>query len=91
MDDGRTITITLDPATVEALEASVAAGKHASVEEAASRAIDEWWADRWQEEIGIERLRAMLQEAANSLTVDGHAVFALLRAKCEAAAQAKGE
>jgi hypothetical protein len=90
MDDGRIITIKLDPGAVEALEAAVAAGRHPSVEAAAEAAIDEWWADRVQDAIGHDRLRSMLQEAAASPTVDGRAAFTRLRAKYEAMARAKG-
>lgn len=91
MDDGKTITVTLDPATTLALEAAVAAGEHPSVEAAALAAIDEWWADRAQESIGAERLREMLLESANSPGKDGEAVFAGLIAKYDALARTKGE
>lgn len=91
MDDGRTITITVDAETALALEAAVKAGEHPSVEAAASAAVDEWWADRAMDAIGVERLRGMLQEAAASPAVDGEEVFARLIAKYEAMARAKGE
>jgi len=90
MDDGCTITITVDPATAEALEAAVAAGEHPSVEAAVTAAIDEWWGDRVIEAMGVERLRTMLQEGLDSPTVDGEAVFARLRAKYKAMAKASG-
>lgn len=91
MDTARTITITVDPDTADALEAAVAAGEHPSVEAAAAAAIDEWWADRAIDAYGVERLRQMLQEAADAPTVDGEEVFARLIAKYEALSRERGE
>lgn len=92
MDDGRTITITVDTEAVEALEASVRAGEHPSVEAAASAIIDEWWADRAMESIGVARLRELIQEGVDSgPAVDGVRVFQRLLDRCEALAREKGE
>ncbi|MGH6952271.1 MAG: hypothetical protein ACREH4_15520 [Vitreimonas sp.] len=92
MDDGRAITITVDSETAEALEASVRAGEHPSVEAAASAIIDEWWADRAMESIGVERLRGLIQEGVDSgAAVDGNRVFQRLLKRCEDWAREKGE
>lgn len=91
MDDGHRITLSVDDEIMRALEASVAAGEHTSVEQAAAAAIDAWWADRVQNLIGHDRLRSMLGAAAKSPTVDGRKVFARLRAKYEAVARAADE
>lgn len=91
MDDGRTITVTVDPDTADILEAAVKAGEHPSIEAAAAAAIDEWWADRAVERFGAERLRRMLNDASNAPSVDGEDVFARLIQKYDALARAKGE
>jgi antitoxin ParD1/3/4 len=92
MKADRTITITLAPDATEALEASVQAGEHISIEAAAAAVIDEWWADRAMGAIGVERLRRMIGDGVDSgPSVDGEAVFARLIAKYDALASAKGE
>ena len=91
MADTKTITITLDASAAEALEASVTAGHHPSVEAAASSVIDEWWADRAMDLIGVEQIRRMVQAGADSgPSVDGEEVFARLIAKYQALAKARG-
>lgn len=92
MTEGRAVTITLDADTELALEAAVRAGEHASVEAAISAAVDEWWADRLTDQIGIDRLRKAIQEGvASGPAGDIEGVFARLLAKYESLAEARGE
>jgi hypothetical protein len=81
----------LDPDASAALEASVKAGEHASIEAAAVAVIDEWWADRAMDSISIERLRRMIPVGVDSgPSVDGEAVFARLSAKYKRMAEERG-
>jgi antitoxin ParD1/3/4 len=75
MDGARTITITLDADTADAMEAAVRSGRHTSIEDAARAAIDGWWGD-------AEEVRRLVQEGADSgPSLGAETVFAELRAK----------
>jgi antitoxin ParD1/3/4 len=87
----RKIEITLDEWTVAAFEASVAEGRHPSLEAAVQAALDEWYADEFVRRVGPDRLAALIQEGIDSGPGrDAEEVFARLTAKYEAMAKARG-
>jgi Arc/MetJ-type ribon-helix-helix transcriptional regulator len=85
------ITVTLPAEIVADLEADVAEGRFPSPDAAIVAALEEAAARRVEAEIGVERLRELLEEAEGSPSVDGNEVFDRLIAKYEAMARDRGQ
>lgn len=92
MDDMKTITVTLPGELVDSLDQAVQAGEYASRDEAVQIGVETLEADKMIERIGVERLREMLREGAESgPSVDGEKVLQRLIAKYRSLAQERGE
>jgi Arc/MetJ-type ribon-helix-helix transcriptional regulator len=81
------ITISLPAEVVADLETAVAEGRYVSMDAAIAEALAEADYRRFEAEIGIPRLRELLEEAEAGPTVDGNAVFDRLIAKYESMAR----
>jgi Arc/MetJ-type ribon-helix-helix transcriptional regulator len=92
MDDMKTISVTLPGEMVDGLDQAVAAGEYSSRDEALQIAVETLETDKIVERLGVERVRALLREGAESGPgVDGEAVFARLLAKYRRMTEERGK
>lgn len=86
------ITVKLPEEIVSGLGEAVEAGIYTSIDEAVRIGVEMLEADKMIEGIGVERLRAMVREGAESgPSIDGEQVFSRLIAKYERVAEERGE